>query len=196
MNCDEKLPSADQRKLKWVEDINPQPVHHSRLEPDEPPKVATHESHRFRQGAFPGKPSCTFASEPYRREINNCLSEPMPKKSKLEAEDKSFGGRVLAKSGYQNSRRNCRDVDEESGDDNSQEKRKEFVYNQSFKTAKQQLISDQKNNKAASSSSNQDQHSYGAVKKSLGTRRGPGSKFVPPVMNREESENDYQFSIG
>lgn len=30
--------------------------------------------------------------------------------------------------------------------------------------------------------------SYGANKKSLGTRRGPSSRFVPPVMNREENE--------
>ena len=34
---------------------------------------------------------------------------------------------------------------------------------------------------------------YGASKRSLGTRRGPGSKFVPPV--RRDQEDDVQEEI-
>lgn len=59
-----------------------------------------------------------------------------------------------------------------------------------FRTAKEQLnIDNQK--KHGGSRSNVTTSSYGAVKKSLGTRRGPSSRFVPPVVrNKDEDDND------
>lgn len=56
-----------------------------------------------------------------------------------------------------------------------------------FRTAKEQLnIENQK--KFGRGRGTVSTSSYGATKKSLGTRRGPSSRFVPPVMNREENE--------
>lgn len=56
-----------------------------------------------------------------------------------------------------------------------------------FRTAKEQLnIENQK--KFGRGRGMVSTSSYGANKKSLGTRRGPSSRFVPPVMNREENE--------
>ncbi|KAJ8318366.1 hypothetical protein KUTeg_003457 [Tegillarca granosa] len=58
-----------------------------------------------------------------------------------------------------------------------------------FRTAKEQLnIDNQK--KYGVGRGNVTTSSYGAVKKSLGTRRGPSSRFVPPVVrNKDEDDN-------
>jgi len=58
-----------------------------------------------------------------------------------------------------------------------------------FKTAKQQLVIDQhKKNNRGGDRAQVCNTSYGAAKRSLGTRRGPGSKFVPPILNRESDD--------
>ncbi|RUS72904.1 hypothetical protein EGW08_019324, partial [Elysia chlorotica] len=55
-----------------------------------------------------------------------------------------------------------------------------------FKTAKDQLlINQQKKGGGPVSGAN-----YGAGKKSLGTRRGPASKFIPPVLSRDSDQPD------
>ncbi|KAK3091671.1 hypothetical protein FSP39_021709 [Pinctada imbricata] len=56
-----------------------------------------------------------------------------------------------------------------------------------FRTAREQLSIDnqKKHNKGRGQVSTM---SYGTAKKSLGTRRGPSSKFVPPVMNKDEDD--------
>ncbi|XP_035827724.1 fidgetin-like protein 1 isoform X2 [Aplysia californica] len=67
-----------------------------------------------------------------------------------------------------------------------------------FRTAKQQLVIDQqkKNNHGhGGDRSHITGTSYGAVKKSLGTRRGPASKFVPPVLSRDSDENDFPSEV-
>ena len=64
----------------------------------------------------------------------------------------------------------------------------------SFKTAREQLAIDQQRKYGGSSRGGQGQltsASYGTVKKSLGTRRGLNSKFVPPVLlNRDDEYSD------
>ncbi|KAL4239526.1 Fidgetin-like protein 1 [Mactra antiquata] len=59
-----------------------------------------------------------------------------------------------------------------------------------FRTAKQQLDIDnqRKYGGGSSNSGNVNTAAYGTGKKSLGTRRGLNSKFVPPVMNRDDEE--------
>ncbi|XP_061192634.1 folliculin-interacting protein 1-like [Saccostrea echinata] len=63
-----------------------------------------------------------------------------------------------------------------------------------FRTAKEQLnIDNQK--KYGRGRGQVSTASYGATKKSLGPRRGTSSKFVPPVMNREENEENEDVGI-
>ncbi|XP_048248695.1 fidgetin-like protein 1 isoform X1 [Haliotis rufescens] len=64
--------------------------------------------------------------------------------------------------------------------------------NNPFKTAKQQLAIDQQKKYSRGGGGNHGQGQpttsvYGTGKKSLGTRRGPSSKFVPPIAGREEN---------
>ncbi|GFR81454.1 fidgetin-like protein 1 [Elysia marginata] len=59
-----------------------------------------------------------------------------------------------------------------------------------FRTARDQLlINQQKKGGGQLSGAN-----YGAGKKSLGTRRGPASKFVPPVLSRESDQTNTSAS--
>ncbi|XP_067673584.1 fidgetin-like protein 1 isoform X2 [Haliotis asinina] len=64
--------------------------------------------------------------------------------------------------------------------------------NNPFKTAKQQLAIDQQKKYSRGGGGNQGQGQappsvYGTGKRSLGTRRGPSSKFIPPIAGREDS---------
>ncbi|XP_065071339.1 fidgetin-like protein 1 [Rhopilema esculentum] len=68
-----------------------------------------------------------------------------------------------------------------------------------FMTARDQYVIDQrkKNKPNSSNESKLIMHSdYGQTKKSLGTRRGGSSKFVPPVMNREANGHGSTNSNG
>ncbi|KAK6965303.1 fidgetin-like protein 1 [Biomphalaria glabrata] len=55
-----------------------------------------------------------------------------------------------------------------------------------FKTAKQQMIINQQ--KYVNDKSQVSEASYGTLKKSLGTRRGPAAKFIPPVLVQDSDE--------
>ncbi|KAK7477930.1 hypothetical protein BaRGS_00030839 [Batillaria attramentaria] len=57
-----------------------------------------------------------------------------------------------------------------------------------FRTAREQFVLDQC--KKHGQDRPQTNYSYGSSKKSLGTRRGPNNRFVPPVLNKE---NDSEF---
>ncbi|KAK7093508.1 hypothetical protein V1264_007245 [Littorina saxatilis] len=63
-----------------------------------------------------------------------------------------------------------------------------------FKTAKEQFVIDQ-NKKYGQDRGGQSSFSYGSGKKSLGTRRGPSSKFVPPVLSKD-SDSDTGSGYG
>ncbi|XP_052266375.1 fidgetin-like protein 1 isoform X2 [Dreissena polymorpha] len=79
---------------------------------------------------------------------------------------------------------------QQQGHDPSTEETEEArpVHN-AFRTAKQQLdIDKQKKYGGGAQSRVPAPAAYGTGKKSLGTRRGLNSKFVPPVMNREEDD--------
>lgn len=60
-----------------------------------------------------------------------------------------------------------------------------------FRTAREQFVLDQ--NKKQGPDRPQANYAYGSSKKSLGTRRGPNNRFVPPVANRE---NDSDVGMG
>ncbi|XP_064619122.1 fidgetin-like protein 1 [Lineus longissimus] len=65
------------------------------------------------------------------------------------------------------------------------------AYN-AFRTAKEQLVIDNQRRNRRGGSSAGSKHggpSYGTSKKSLGTRRGPAGKFVPPVINKEDEDD-------
>lgn len=60
-----------------------------------------------------------------------------------------------------------------------------------FKTAREQLAIDSRKKFGGQNRSNPSgSYQYGTGKKSLGTRRGLNSKFVPPVLNRDNSDSD------
>ncbi|KAK3760430.1 hypothetical protein RRG08_023725 [Elysia crispata] len=79
-------------------------------------------------------------------------------------------------------KRKAQDEEEDAPDDAVDDRNKQTP----FRTARDQLlINQQKKGGGPVSGAN-----YGAGKKSLGTRRGPASKFVPPVLNRDSDQTD------
>lgn len=63
-----------------------------------------------------------------------------------------------------------------------------------FKTARQQLVIDhQKNGYSGYQTLSSNMAAYGSSKKSLGARRGPSGKFVPPTMNKEDTEDSHHL---
>ncbi|KAK6187162.1 hypothetical protein SNE40_005248 [Patella caerulea] len=86
-------------------------------------------------------------------------------------------------------RKRQREQDDEDDDDEEMEEKPALG---PFKTAKEQMAINQQKKYGGQNRGQgyiQGQVStalYGGAKKSLGTRRGPSSKFIPPVINREE----------
>ncbi|XP_066275924.1 fidgetin-like protein 1 isoform X2 [Branchiostoma lanceolatum] len=79
---------------------------------------------------------------------------------------------------------NRRDCMEESGNTEDQG-------SMNFCTAREQLAMNNQKKYGRSKMPTPTASSYGNVKKSLGARpRGPSSKFVPPVLNKEDSSDD------
>ncbi|XP_059167136.1 fidgetin-like protein 1 isoform X2 [Physella acuta] len=76
----------------------------------------------------------------------------------------------------------------QAADNDQQEEEDQVSARVPFKTAKQQLVINQLKTGGYVSEEN-----YGAVKKSLGTRRGPTSKFIPPILNRDSDEQGSCF---
>lgn len=83
-------------------------------------------------------------------------------------------------------KKSCEDEEDDSPDNTTEERNKPTP----FRTARDQfIINQQKKGGGPVSGAN-----YGGGKKSLGTRRGPTSKFVPPVLNRDSDQTDIPTS--
>ncbi|CAB3979824.1 fidgetin 1 [Paramuricea clavata] len=67
------------------------------------------------------------------------------------------------------------------------------AYDSGFVTAKQQYIMNERKKKGRSADSGPSVGNYGATKKSLGYRRGPSSRFIPPVRNYDDDEGGESY---
>lgn len=78
---------------------------------------------------------------------------------------------------------------------NSDDSEQESKASSYFITAKQKLILDSKKNSQHDGSVRQgsiNNSMYGSTRKTLGTRRGPSRQFIPPVLDRDDDDDELQ----
>ncbi|KAL8583523.1 Fidgetin-like protein 1 [Nucella lapillus] len=85
----------------------------------------------------------------------------------------------------QRSATHSRMPEEDVGEEDGVGSERQTLPRSSFKTAREQLVIDQSKKYGGGANRGQPSYMYGASKKSLGTRRGPSNRFIPPVLSRD-----------